>query len=75
MHFASAALLVGFVARQAYGAPTALQERSVSTLSSSDLSSLAPFTQFARAAYCNTAQLATWSCGGMFTNLDKIFIV
>ncbi|KAF9012416.1 Alpha/Beta hydrolase protein [Cyathus striatus] len=45
-----------------FGAP-AVSKRSVSTLSASALSSLAPFTQFARAAYCPTSGLKDWSCG------------
>ncbi|KAF5322219.1 hypothetical protein D9619_001889 [Psilocybe cf. subviscida] len=53
--------VVGLLARPAVAAPASIQERSVSALSSSDLSSLAPFTQFARAAYCSG--LSTWSCG------------
>ncbi|KAF9566677.1 hypothetical protein CPC08DRAFT_703644 [Agrocybe pediades] len=73
MHFVSTSVaLVGFVAVQAYAAPTNLQERSVTTLSASDLSSLAPFTQFARAAYCDTGELATWSCGGKWSMIDDM---
>ncbi|KJA29031.1 hypothetical protein HYPSUDRAFT_61869 [Hypholoma sublateritium FD-334 SS-4] len=49
--------------RAASAAPGALQGRSVTALSTSDLSSLAPFTQFARAAYCSTSKLSGWSCG------------
>ncbi|KAJ3506601.1 hypothetical protein NLJ89_g6780 [Agrocybe chaxingu] len=45
-----------------YAVPTALQERAVTALSSSDLAGFAPFTQFARAAYCPDA-LKTWTCG------------
>ncbi|KAF9481531.1 alpha/beta-hydrolase [Pholiota conissans] len=40
-----------------------LQKRAVTHLSSSDLSGLAPITQFARAAYCPTSILKTWKCG------------
>ncbi|KAF9451947.1 alpha/beta-hydrolase [Macrolepiota fuliginosa MF-IS2] len=40
-----------------------LDKRAVTPLSSTDLSSLAPFTQFARAAYCPTDVLKNWSCG------------
>ncbi|KAF9481532.1 alpha/beta-hydrolase [Pholiota conissans] len=65
MHFLSrSAVFVGIVlARTVIAAPTVLEERSVSPLSASDLSSLAPFTQFARAAYCPTSVLKNWSCG------------
>ncbi|PPQ63476.1 hypothetical protein CVT24_005133 [Panaeolus cyanescens] len=44
-------------------APVVLEERSVTALSSGDLASLAPFTQFARAAYCSTSKLQNWQCG------------
>ncbi|KIM40186.1 hypothetical protein M413DRAFT_446346 [Hebeloma cylindrosporum] len=44
-------------------APTTLRGRSVTALSTSDLASLAPFTQFSRAAYCPTNVLQSWSCG------------
>jgi len=40
-----------------------LNKRSVTPLSTSQLSSFAPFTQFARAAYCSTSSLKNWSCG------------
>ncbi|KAF8967850.1 Alpha/Beta hydrolase protein [Flammula alnicola] len=64
MHlFPLSAVLVAFTAQAVYAAPTILQERSVTALSASDLASLAPFTQFARAAYCPTSGLKTWSCG------------
>ncbi|PFH47693.1 hypothetical protein AMATHDRAFT_197673 [Amanita thiersii Skay4041] len=43
--------------------PVALQSRSETPLSASALSGLAPFTQFARAAYCPTSKLTNWSCG------------
>ncbi|KAH8104577.1 alpha/beta-hydrolase [Cristinia sonorae] len=35
----------------------------VTTLSSSQLASFAPFTQFARAAYCPSNEIASWNCG------------
>lgn len=43
-----------------------LDKRAVTPLSSGDLAALAPFTQFARAAYCPTDVLKDWSCGGRF---------
>jgi hypothetical protein len=43
-----------------------LDKRTVTPLSSSDLAAFAPFTQFARAAYCPLDALKNWSCGGMF---------
>jgi len=36
----------------------------VTALSSAEISSYTPFTQFARAAYCNPAKVRTWTCGG-----------
>ncbi|RDB25189.1 Lipase [Hypsizygus marmoreus] len=44
-------------------APTVHDRRSVTTLSASELSGFAPYTQFARAAYCPTSKLAGWNCG------------
>jgi hypothetical protein len=35
----------------------------VTTLSSAQLSSFAPYTQLARAAYCAPARIKAWSCG------------
>jgi hypothetical protein len=62
----------GIAARTVYAAPTALEERSVSTLSASDLAGLAPFTQFARAAYCPTSALKNWSCGRKFYSFIQL---
>ncbi|KAF8161184.1 alpha/beta-hydrolase [Crassisporium funariophilum] len=56
------ALAVTLVADVVHAAPTVVQ-RSITALSSTDLSSFAPFTQFARAAYCPTAVLKGWNCG------------
>ncbi|KAJ8522418.1 hypothetical protein ONZ45_g1007 [Pleurotus djamor] len=39
-------------------------KRAVTALSSTELASFAPFTQFARAAYCPTSKLQGWKCGG-----------
>jgi len=65
MHFLSVAA-AGFLffgkTVNAQAAPN-LQARSVTTLSSAELASLAPFTQFARATYCPSG-LSTWKCGG-----------
>ncbi|KAJ4483309.1 Alpha/Beta hydrolase protein [Lentinula aciculospora] len=41
--------------------PLAMDRRTVTTLSAAQISGYAPFTQFARAAYCNGFQ--DWSCG------------
>ena len=48
---------------QAFPAPThaELPRDGVSTLSAAALSALAPFTQLARAAYCD---VDGWDCGG-----------
>ena len=36
----------------------------VTALSSAEISSYTPFTQFARAAYCDPPKVKTWTCGG-----------
>ncbi|KAH9485060.1 Lipase [Psilocybe cubensis] len=62
----SAAILSSIILlalKTAFAIPTNLQGRSVTALSSSELSGFAPFTQFARAAYCPTSKLQNWSCG------------
>ncbi|KAF8633293.1 hypothetical protein AX17_004468 [Amanita inopinata Kibby_2008] len=46
-----------------HAVPAPLRTRSETALSPSQLSDLAPFTQFARAAYCPTG-LNDWTCGG-----------
>ncbi|KJA29030.1 hypothetical protein HYPSUDRAFT_33536 [Hypholoma sublateritium FD-334 SS-4] len=52
------------IAGVAHASPgVVLQRRSVTPLTASQLGSLAPFTQFARAAYCPTAELQSWNCG------------
>jgi len=59
MHFlllSFALSVVGSLAR-----PLTTQHRTVSTLSAAQLSGFAPFTQFARAAYCDGFQ--DWTCG------------
>lgn len=38
--------------------------RSTSPISTAELSGFAPYTQFARAAYCPTSKLIGWNCGG-----------
>ena len=40
-----------------------LIRRTETPLSASQLAGLAPYTQFARAAYCSTSSLSNWSCG------------
>jgi len=52
--------LVLSVVGLAFAAPA---KRSVIPLSAANLASLAPFTQFARAAYCPTSALENWTCG------------
>ncbi|KAF9644679.1 alpha/beta-hydrolase [Thelephora ganbajun] len=41
-----------------------LVPRAVVALSSAEISSYTPFTQFARAAYCDPTKVRTWTCGG-----------
>ncbi|KAF8637954.1 hypothetical protein AX16_010587 [Volvariella volvacea WC 439] len=43
--------------------PIGIHRRAVSPLSTAELASFAPFTQFARAAYCPTSKLQGWRCG------------
>lgn len=45
-------------------ARAAISSRSVTTLTSSQLSAFAPFTEFARAAYCDPSVITGWTCGG-----------
>jgi hypothetical protein len=61
--------LLALLSMGIYASPAILQERSVTQLSAADLDNLAPFTQFARAAYCHTSVLQGWNCGG-----DRYFI-
>ena len=52
-----------------------LEARTVSVLSTTDISSFTPFTQFARAAYCPQSKVNNWSCGrelGLFPVLIVI---
>ncbi|EKM81044.1 hypothetical protein AGABI1DRAFT_105879 [Agaricus bisporus var. burnettii JB137-S8] len=57
-------LVLAAAAAIAIAAPAVqLQQRAVTPLSASELSSFAPFTQFARAAYCPTSRLVGWNCG------------
>lgn len=60
--FITFVLLVSLVGT--LGAPAILESRSITPLSIDQLSAFSPYTQFARAAYCSTASLKTWSCGG-----------
>ena len=46
-------------------ASPSLEARDASRLSASQLASYAPFTQFARAAYCASTKIMPWNCGGM----------
>ncbi|EJF58128.1 alpha/beta-hydrolase [Dichomitus squalens LYAD-421 SS1] len=41
----------------------ALKGRDATELSASALASYAPFTQFARAAYCDSSKIIPWNCG------------
>ncbi|KAJ3784012.1 Alpha/Beta hydrolase protein [Lentinula aff. detonsa] len=43
--------------------PAGLHRRDVTQLSATELAGFAPFTQFARAAYCGTDILSDWTCG------------
>lgn len=39
---------------------------TVTTLSAEELVDFAPYTQFARAAYCPSSKLTNWDCGGKY---------
>ncbi|KII90747.1 hypothetical protein PLICRDRAFT_543894 [Plicaturopsis crispa FD-325 SS-3] len=58
-------ILSALVAGVVNAAPSSFIRRqdTVSTLSSSQLSAFAPYTQFARAAYCSSDKLQGWKCG------------
>ena len=64
MHHILSLSVLAFLSKGIYASPAILQERSVTQLSAADLGNLAPFTQFARAAYCHTSILQEWNCGG-----------
>ena len=66
--------LLALLLKGLYASPAILQERSVTQLSPADLGDLAPFTQFARAAYCRTSILKGWNCGGDCLVYFKIWI-
>ena len=40
-----------------------LETRAVSAMVAADISSFTPFTQFARAAYCQPSKVMNWNCG------------
>ena len=40
-----------------------LETRAVKIVSATDISSFTPFTQFARAAYCQPSKIKNWNCG------------
>ncbi|KAL7283928.1 hypothetical protein ACG7TL_001200 [Trametes sanguinea] len=61
---ASAAWAGSLLALHAAGSPAPIHARDgVTPLSSSELAGLAPYTQFARAAYCDPSKTSNWSCG------------
>ena len=55
--------------------PTLHGKRAASQLSSTQLSSYAPFTQLARAAYCASSKLTNWNCGGMLLPLYRLLVI
>jgi hypothetical protein len=58
-------LVLAAVVASVIAAPAVqLQQRDATPVSASELASFAPFTQFARAAYCPTSRLQGWACGG-----------
>ncbi|KAI0670760.1 alpha/beta-hydrolase [Trametes maxima] len=61
MRFTASLVFALSAASVALAAPTA--KRIVTALSSSELASFAPFTQFSRAAYCPIKKVKDWKCG------------
>ena len=55
-----------------FALPTLHDKRAATQLSSTQLSSYAPFTQLARAAYCASSKLTNWDCGGMLLRLHLV---
>lgn len=51
---------------------TVRQVDTVTALSTTQISDLAPFTQFARAAYCPPDEVLNWTCGGPFFHSFEI---
>lgn len=58
------ALFVLIGASRVLASPVKLEARAVTALSVSELNSYSPYTQFARAAYCEVT--TAWNCGGAF---------
>ncbi|KAI0042122.1 alpha/beta-hydrolase [Auriscalpium vulgare] len=65
LHSSLVALSFGTVVFAAHIArtPAVQRDSTVSTLSASQLAAFAPFTQFARAAYCPSSKITNWQCG------------
>lgn len=63
--FTSLAFLFALASHGANAAPASVPiRRAVTPVPASVLAGLAPYTQFARAAYCPTSKLQGWGCGG-----------
>ncbi|KAK0504705.1 alpha beta-hydrolase [Armillaria luteobubalina] len=60
---ASFLFLLASTLSASYALPSEPVRRSVTVLSAAELASFAPYTQFARAAYCGSDVLQDWSCG------------
>ncbi|CDO71479.1 hypothetical protein BN946_scf184909.g73 [Trametes cinnabarina] len=63
MRFSSVLLYALSASTAVLAAPAPASKRSVTALSAAQLSSFAPFTQFARAAYCPISKVQNWQCG------------
>ncbi|KAG7098662.1 hypothetical protein E1B28_000578 [Marasmius oreades] len=59
----TAALLLGLCCLGTLASPLTLTARGIRHASAQDIEALAPFTQFARAAYCPKHKLHGWNCG------------
>ena len=64
MRFYTASLIaLGLAATSALALPMSKTRRAAAAVSGPDLASFAPFTQFARAAYCPSDKIVNWTCG------------
>ena len=67
MHLLYSSLLLALAALGVKAAPSrAPLRRDATALSSDELAAFAPFTQFARAAYCPSDKIQGWQCGREF---------
>ncbi|KAH9922812.1 alpha beta-hydrolase [Epithele typhae] len=63
MRFHTISLLALAAASTTMALPRPRTKRATTAVSASDLAGFAPFTQFARAAYCDSDKIEGWKCG------------